>query len=122
MDSYLVALAWVLDVKREVQVSWRMMRSAISNMELFAVRTPASKGRCFFKSSLLVGLKRKERAFHTSCHDGGTFLLRLHQSVGSDGSLFEATPSTLFMSYVSWFTGFLYFVLYFTPLILTLIT
>jgi hypothetical protein len=30
--------------------------------------------------------------------------------------------TNLVNDYVSWFTGFLYFVLYFTPLILTLIT
>jgi hypothetical protein len=38
------------------------------------------------------------------------------------GRLDKPTDKDLRTSFVSWFTGFLYFVLYFTPLILTLIT
>jgi hypothetical protein len=51
-------------VKREAQVSWRMVRSTISNMELFAVRTPASKGVAFSKVLFLL-VQRGRREYPT---------------------------------------------------------
>jgi hypothetical protein len=65
-------------------------------MELFAVRIPAYKGDAFSKI-LFVLVKRGRREYLTlsAIAVGTSFLV----CMGSDGSLFEATPSTIFISY-----------------------